>query len=165
MPRDQIQHITDAQINLKKNWFGTSLVVQWLRICLALQGTRVQSPGQGNEITPAEEQLSPRATTTEPMCHSQREAQAWQQRSHVQQLRPEAAKLINWRKMRRQREQDNEHTHRLNFTNKEMQIKIKYDLCILTKMKRVDNTPHWWGFEFSRHSQIQSLRGLTWHNS
>lgn len=53
----------------------------------------------------------------------------------------------------------------LNFTNKEMQIKIKYDLCILTKMKRVDNTLCWWKLEFIRLSETQSLRGLTWHNS
>ena len=45
---------------------GTSLVVQWLRICLAMQGL---IPGQGTKILCALGQLSPSVTTTEP-AHS-----------------------------------------------------------------------------------------------
>ena len=43
---------------------GTSLVVQWLRIRLPMQGTWVRSLVR--EIPHAVEQLSPCATTTEP---------------------------------------------------------------------------------------------------
>ena len=34
----------------QKTWTGTSQVVQWLRICLPVPGTQVQSPGQGTKI-------------------------------------------------------------------------------------------------------------------
>ena len=44
---------------------GTSLVAQWLRIHLPMEGTRVQSLVR-EEIPHAAEQLSPCATTTEP---------------------------------------------------------------------------------------------------
>ena len=37
---------------------GTSLVIQWLRICLEMQGKRIQS-GQGTKIPHALEQLDP----------------------------------------------------------------------------------------------------------
>ena len=44
----------------KKGNLGTSLVVQWLRICLPMQ--RVSNPGQGTKI--------PHATTRESACHN-----------------------------------------------------------------------------------------------
>ena len=55
---------------------GTSLVVQWLRICLPMQGTQVRSlvgelrshMPRGNEAR-APQLLSPCATTREPACH------------------------------------------------------------------------------------------------
>ena len=47
-----------------RRWGGTSLVVQWLRIRLPMQGTRVWALVQ--EIPHAVEQLSPCATTTKP---------------------------------------------------------------------------------------------------
>ena len=46
-----------------KNDLGTSLVEQWLRVRLPMQGTRVRSLIR--EDPRASEQLSPRATTTE----------------------------------------------------------------------------------------------------
>ena len=52
----------------RKEQSRTSLVVQWLRILLAMQRTWDSIPGQGTKI-PAE-QLSPWATTTEPTCHN-----------------------------------------------------------------------------------------------
>ena len=55
----------------------TSPVVQWLRICLPMQGTQVLSLVL--KILPAVEQLSPCATTTEPRCSR---ACAPQQKSH-----------------------------------------------------------------------------------
>ena len=52
----------DSHINHIKNTFlGASLVAQWLRICLPMQGTRVQALVQEHPT----EQLSPCATTTE----------------------------------------------------------------------------------------------------
>ena len=51
-----------------KNILGTSLVAQWLRICLPMQGTWVQS--LVGKIPHATEQLSPCATTTEPASHN-----------------------------------------------------------------------------------------------
>ena len=46
---------------------GTSLVAQWLRICLPLQGTQVRALVPWcRKIPHAAEQLSPCATTTEP---------------------------------------------------------------------------------------------------
>ena len=47
---------------------GTSLVAQWLRIHLPMQGTQVEP--WSRKIPHAAEQLSPRATTTEPACHN-----------------------------------------------------------------------------------------------
>ena len=44
----------------------TSLVAQWLRICLPMLGTRVREPWSG-KIPHAVEQLSPCSTTTEPV--------------------------------------------------------------------------------------------------
>ena len=49
-------------IKLSKIKYRASLVAQWLRICLPVQGT-LTCPGK---IPHAEEQLSPCATTTEP---------------------------------------------------------------------------------------------------
>ena len=62
-------HSLNAQmnmtLNLKKKKSGPSLVVRWLRICLAIQGTQVPLvPGWGTKIPHALEQLSPGATAT-----------------------------------------------------------------------------------------------------
>ena len=51
-------------------WFksqgaGTSLVVQWQRICLSMRGNAGSIPGQGTKIPHTAGQLSPCATTTE----------------------------------------------------------------------------------------------------
>ena len=48
-----------------KQGLRTSLVAQRLRIRLPVQGTRVRAL-----VPHAAEQLSPCATTTEPMCHN-----------------------------------------------------------------------------------------------
>ena len=48
-------------------------------------------PGQGTKIPHVEEQLSPEATTRESVCRNKRSHMV-QQRSCVQQLRPDAAK-------------------------------------------------------------------------
>ena len=53
---------------LKKPEKGTSLVVQWLRTHLPMQGTRFD-PWSG-KIPRAAEQLSPCATITEPALYS-----------------------------------------------------------------------------------------------
>ena len=50
-------------LGIKSTLMETSLVVQWLRICLPIQGTQVQS--LVGEDPHATEQLSPRAATTE----------------------------------------------------------------------------------------------------
>ena len=47
---------------------GTFLVVQWLRICLAMQGDLGLIPGWGTKIPHATEQLSPCVATIEPTC-------------------------------------------------------------------------------------------------
>ena len=52
----------------KNSFAGTSLVAQWLRICLPMQGTQFK-PWSG-KISHAAEQLSLCATTTEPTCHN-----------------------------------------------------------------------------------------------
>ena len=44
---------------------GTSLVVQWLRICLPMQGTQVASLVAGTKIPPA-------YGATKPVCHKYR---------------------------------------------------------------------------------------------
>ena len=50
---------------------GTSLVVEWLRIRLPIQGTRVRALHVGSgKIPHAAEQLSPCTTTTEPALYS-----------------------------------------------------------------------------------------------
>ena len=53
-----------AKLNVSN--IGTSLVAQWLRICLPMQGTRVEA--LSGKIPHAAEQLSPCATTAEPVC-------------------------------------------------------------------------------------------------
>ena len=62
------QPISHSHIYLKKKkWAGTSLVVQRLRIHLAMKGTDKGSiPGQGTKIPYASEQLNPPAVTTQP---------------------------------------------------------------------------------------------------
>ena len=45
---------------------GTCLLVQQLRIHLAMQEDKGSIPGQGTKIPHAAEQLSPEATTAEP---------------------------------------------------------------------------------------------------
>ena len=52
---------------LKSYSVGTSLLVQWIRIRLPMQGTWVQSLVQ--EDSTCNEQLSPGTTTTEPASH------------------------------------------------------------------------------------------------
>ena len=59
-----------------------SLVVQWLRICLPMQGTRVQALVR--EDPTCTEQLSPCATTTEPVLWS---PQATTTEAHVPRAR------------------------------------------------------------------------------
>ena len=54
-------HGDPMNLNLQKEATETSLVVQWLRICLPVQVT----PGPGNKIPHAMEQLSPCALTPE----------------------------------------------------------------------------------------------------
>ena len=70
----------DSEHLILKGLPGTSLVAQWLRILLPMQGTQVRALVR--KISHAAEQLSPcttttepelwspRATTTEPACHS-----------------------------------------------------------------------------------------------
>ena len=63
------------KFSYEHNWednVGTFLVVQWLRICLAMQGDLGLIPGWGTKIPHVAEQLSPHATTTNPMCHNWR---------------------------------------------------------------------------------------------
>ena len=59
--------VTDTQLKMKNR---ASLVVQWLRICLPMQGTRVRALVW--EDPTAAEQLSPCAATTEPALYSPR---------------------------------------------------------------------------------------------
>ena len=68
---------------------GASLVVQWLRILLPMQGTQVQA--WSGKISHAAEQLSPCATTTEPALQSPRATptEAFAPRAHaLQQEKP-----------------------------------------------------------------------------
>ena len=88
-----------------KSISGTSLVVQWLRIRLPMQGMRVQSLVRELRSHHAAGQLSSRATTREPMCRNYRAHMLWSpchktrekssrrnERSQVPQLRHDAAK-------------------------------------------------------------------------
>ena len=50
-----------GQIHYLRNHFGTSLVAQWLRICLPMQGTRVRSLVQEDPTCHG---------ATKPMCHN-----------------------------------------------------------------------------------------------
>ena len=49
---------------------GTSLVVQWLKICLVIQGDMGSIPGWGTKIPHATEQLNLQAVTIELMSHN-----------------------------------------------------------------------------------------------
>ena len=60
---------------------GTSLVVQGLRILLAQDRAHVRSLGWGHKVPHAVRQLSPRATTIEPLRCNWRDALEPQQRS------------------------------------------------------------------------------------
>ena len=62
---------------------GTSLVVQWLRICIANAKDTGSIPGQGTRIPHAMGQLSSSATATEPTRHNQTEALTMKQRGCV----------------------------------------------------------------------------------
>ena len=51
-----------TKLTSKEEESGTSLVVQWLRLCLPVEG---KNAGQGTKISYFVEQLSPNATTRE----------------------------------------------------------------------------------------------------
>ena len=70
---------------ISKNSLRTSLVAQWLRIRLSMQGTQVRSLIP-EKIPHAAEQLSPRATTTE--ARSPRAPVLHNKRSHRNQKPP-----------------------------------------------------------------------------
>ena len=79
----------------KKKLGGTSLVVQWLTICLPTQGDSGSISGRGTKVPYAVGQLSPCATTREkPTCRNEEPARR-NERSHMPQLRPDTAKQIN----------------------------------------------------------------------
>ena len=68
-------------------------MVQWVRICLEMQGTWFNS-GLGTNILHAREQLSLPTTTRESM-HCNNRSHMVQSGYYVLQLRPNAAKYIN----------------------------------------------------------------------
>ena len=74
-----------------KGSLGTSLVVQWLRICLAMPGTPVQ-PLAPEDPTRCE--ATSLCTTTEPMCCDHRSPRLWacapQQEGPLQEKRSRA---------------------------------------------------------------------------
>ena len=53
-------------------YLRTSLVVQWLKICLAMQGNSGSTPGQGTKIPHAMQQLSLHTTTKESVHHNEK---------------------------------------------------------------------------------------------
>ena len=57
---------------LSRNSCRDSLVVQWLRIYLLMQGDVGLIPGQGTKIPHALETMSPQASTRESMCCKER---------------------------------------------------------------------------------------------
>ena len=59
---------TEIEQTIVKFVWEASLVAQWLRILLPMQGTQVRALSW--TIPHAVEQLSPCTTTTEPMCHN-----------------------------------------------------------------------------------------------
>ena len=73
--------------SFRDQFWGTSLVAQWLRICLVMQGTMSSIPGLGTKIPPTAKPLSLHTPTRESM-HGNK----W---SRKPQLRPDAAKYIN----------------------------------------------------------------------
>ena len=68
----------------KLSILGTSLVVQWLRICLAVQGVWVRS--LVGELRPYMLQLPPCAATTEPACSGARVSQPWDHVLHSERF-------------------------------------------------------------------------------
>ena len=90
-----IENIVDKlkplKLTLKWQLRGTFLVVQWLRIHLPMQGTRVwsliQCRGHRFNVT---RQLSLYAATTEPLCS--RDCVPQLKKARAQQRRPSAAK-------------------------------------------------------------------------
>ena len=81
---------------LLKHNLGTSLVAQWQRICLPMQGTQVRSLVQEDSTFCG--QLNPMARTTEPMClkpvlcnrrhHSEKPAHCKLKKAYAKQWRP-----------------------------------------------------------------------------
>ena len=69
-------YLARAVASLKRKYLGTSLVVQWLNICFAIQGTRLRSlvGGWGTKIPHTSKQLSQCVATIEaalePACHN-----------------------------------------------------------------------------------------------
>ena len=103
---------TQALQKVKSPPIGTSLVVRWLRLCLAMQGVGGLNPGWGTKIpwaleqlkAHAAQQLSRRASAAECVLH--RETPGAQPRAHAsaepqrsqtreQRLRPSAARHVN----------------------------------------------------------------------
>ena len=91
---------TDLHVWVKK-YTEISLVVQWLRICLAMQRRRVQSlVGElrshtlGNDYACTPQPLGPLDTARESMC-CKGTPRMTKQRSRMLQLRPNTAKLTN----------------------------------------------------------------------
>ena len=80
----QLCNILLTNLKSRKNQLGTSLVAQWLRIRLPVQGTRVRPLVREDHAT---EQLSPCATTTEPAFSSPQAttAEARAPRAHAPQ--------------------------------------------------------------------------------
>ena len=56
------------KIHVNTHAARTSLAAQWLRLCPSNAGDAGLIPGRGTKIPHAAEELSPRATTTEPVC-------------------------------------------------------------------------------------------------
>ena len=65
---EEVRDVAGAMLKDSRHAVGASLVAQWLRIHLPMQGTRFE-PWSG-KIPRAVEPLSPRATTTEPARHN-----------------------------------------------------------------------------------------------
>ena len=89
--------LEEAQAGIKIARTGTSLMVQWLRICLAMQRTWVQSlVGELRSHMPQSNSacvlqlLSPCTASRESVCRNERSPMT-QGRSHMPQLRPNTA--------------------------------------------------------------------------
>ena len=94
------QHEQGYSVISKWTW-GTSLVVQRLRIRLLMQGTRGLIPGQGTKIPPVAEQLGPRATTGEPVGCSSRVHERYKPWPAAREVRADPASQIKQRKKRK----------------------------------------------------------------